>query len=333
MKILINGFGRIGRAVTRQLISNKIHADLFVHDRVQNKDLLLYLLEYDSIYGRLKELNKTTYKSRIHFLNDKDFLYLLNHNETSLDYLIDTTPKRYIDYHLIKKGRVKKIILSHMSDKADFTFVFGVNESLYDSRKHHLISMGICDVVAMAPVLRFLNQNYKILSGNILTIHPWLSYQNLLDNTSLSYMTTLDYGLYRSAIDNLIPKTTTAISANLKVLPELKGKIDGFTFRVPTSSVTSANMSLIIDRQPTLEDLLYEFEKYSKNLPIISINNKPLVSQDFQKSTSSCIIDTRFIKILPNNLIQLMLWYDNEWGYSARIIDFIKLNSARVSRT
>lgn len=328
MKILINGFGRIGRAVTRQLISSNIKADLFINSRTQDKRLLFYLLEYDSIYGRFKELEKVSIRSRIHFLNDDIVLQSQSKARISFDYLIDSSPKQSVDYsQLIKSGNFKKIILTHMSSVADFTFVFGVNEQNYDDKLHNIISMGICDVVAMAPILHFFDTNYKIQSGSILTIHPWLSYQNLLDNTSLGYMETLDYGLYRSAVGNLIPKTTTAVTANVVILPNLKGKIDGFTIRVPTSSVTSANISLVVKKQPKIKILMKELEKHSKRISILAMNNKPLVSQDFQKSTYACVIDTRFLKILPHNLIQLMLWYDNEWGYSARIVDFVKLNS------
>lgn len=328
MKIIINGFGRIGRAVTRQILSQKIHADLYIHDKIQNKNLLFYLLEYDSIYGRFQEVDKTATRKRIHFLTNKTFSHLISDSKVTFDFLVDTSPKQYIDYkNLINKGTVKKIVISHLNNSADYLFVSGVNESFYNPQIHHIVSVGICDVVAIAPILKFFNEKYKIISCHILTIHPWLSYQNLLDNTSLDYMNSLDYGLYRSAVDNLIPKSTTAVTAILKVLPMLKGKLDGFAFRVPTATVTSANISLITDKKTSLNNLLIDLNKFSRTTPVVSLNDKPLVSKDFQQSTYSCIIDTRFIKILPHNLTQIMLWYDNEWGYSARIVDFISINT------
>lgn len=332
-KILLNGFGRIGRVLTRILIENGFSGEIYVHNRTYNPNLMEYLLLRDSLYGQLNipaDSKQSKFgNSTVYYIQDAELKRVLRKSTKQFDFLIDTMPHTLLNYKkLINQGIVQKVVISHMFPKSDFTYVFGLNEREYNTRLHNIISLGICDVVALSPVLNFLHRTYGIKSGTILTIHPWLAYQNLLDNTSIGYMETQDYGLYRSAVDNLIPKSTTAIDANLYVLPDLRGKIDGFTIRVPTSSVTIGNLSLVLNRKITKDTVIKELKRFvMANKNICEINDLPLVSKDFQKSKFSFIIDSRFIKLLPENHIQLMLWYDNEWGYAHRIFDFIKLHS------
>lgn len=168
MKILLNGFGRIGRAITRILIQEKFKGEIYISNRTHNPKLLLYLLQHDSLYGNL---NEKIDKEKLKFISNDDLQEIFEKKNQQFDFFIDTTPNINFRYqNLIDNNIVKKVVISHMSDQADFTCVFGMNEHMYDSQKNHIVSMGICDVVALSPILNFMNKIYGIEAGTILTI-------------------------------------------------------------------------------------------------------------------------------------------------------------------
>ena len=218
---------------------------------------------------------------------------------------------------------LKKVIVTHCSDKVDKEIILGVNEDKL-LNKHSVISNSICDSNAIAHILKWLNDEYTILNGSLTTLHPWLGYQNLLDSFSFSYSSPgvpwPDFALARSSIDNLIPKQTTAINAVENVLPEIKDKIISFSYRVPTNIVSSSDLTINLKKNINLE----EFNKYLVNKAneseFVSLNYESLVSKDYIGNESSAIIDMQWTQKV-NNTFKVVLWYDNEFGYASRVID------------
>ena len=193
-----------------------------------------------------------------------------------------------------------------------------------------LISSSICDASAVAPVLNVLNKKYGIEHGFLTTLHPWLSYQNLLDGPSRSFAypgTIIDnFTLGRASLNAIIPKTTSAIRASGKVLEYLNDKFQSLSFRVPTSIVSTADISVKIEHHVNKEEIinLFKKEEEEQNLKIYKNNFDPLISTDFVKSEYSAIIDHRWTDINESSYLKLVLWYDNEWGYSSRVVDLVK---------
>tara|TARA_B100001029_G_C15062125_1_gene459449 strand:- start:1860 stop:2516 length:657 start_codon:yes stop_codon:yes gene_type:complete len=210
----------------------------------------------------------------------------------------------------------------------DKTVIYGVNHLSIDKKNDFLISSSICDATAFAPFAQLINNEYEITEGFLTTLHPWLGYQNLLDGPSKSYAQPGkiydDYVLGRSSIMSLIPKNTSAITATYKVLPELQDKFVAMSYRVPTSIVSSADATLKVSKNISIEsltELLIDHE--AQNPKIIKNNFDPLVSNDFIRSDYSVIIDHRFLTV-SNGYIKCLSWYDNEWGYSSKVIDLVK---------
>ena len=190
-----------------------------------------------------------------------------------------------------------------------------------------IISSSICDATAISPIIKLIDSHFEIENGFITTLHPWLGYQNLLDGPSKSYAVPGEiidnYALGRSSPMTLIPKNTSAISATSKILPEIKDKFTAISYRVPTSIVSSADLTILVKKNIKIQDIENLFLKFEKNNPTILSNNyEGLVSSDFIRSEQSVTIDHRFLQV-KNNFVKLICWYDNEWGYSSRVCDLI----------
>jgi len=338
INIGINGFGRIGRAVFRIISQSDSMQVVHINDTNPSVDNLAYLLKYDSIYGKLKNTVKTN-GSEIIFDNKRiktshnSKIYKTNWMESNVDIVIESSgiaSNHKSAYKLIESG-IRKVIITHSSDIVDKTIVFGVNENNYNSATDNVVSSSICDANAVAPILKLINDKYKIESGNITTLHPWLGYQNLTDGPcrSFAYPGELyeNFSLGRASTESMIPKTTSCVDASLHVVPELTGKLISMSFRTPTPIVSSAILSLKLNKKTNIEnvkDLLMK-KVESQNFNVFSINTDPLISKDFIGDEFSVIVDHRWTDIDIDNTIRLILWYDNEWGYSSRVVDLIKI--------
>ena len=340
LNIGINGFGRIGRAVLRINEKNKIFNLVAINDTNPSNENLAYMLKYDSTYGILdKDIksDKNTIKigsSKPIDIYHKEKICDIPWNNYNVDVIIDASG---IHENLMYKKELKDKGIKHQivtntpdSDEVDKYIIFGVNEDTVDSNSF-LISSSICDASAVAPVLNIINEKYNIEHGFLTTLHPWLSYQNLLDGPSRSfaYPGTIieNFNLGRASLNAIIPKTTSAIRASAKVLDYLNEKFQSLSFRVPTSIVSTADISVKLEKSTDKETIIKDFqekEKYQR-FNVFKNNFEPLISTDFIKSTYSSIIDHRWTEINKENYLKLVLWYDNEWGYSSRVVDLISL--------
>lgn len=335
MNITINGAGRIGRCLIRKIVSiDKINL-LQINDPYLTAENLAYLLKYDSVYGKFKypiRVDKNILyirKKKILFTRELNFLEKKFPNDLSV--LIDSSgiKKNHEKSLKLKKKKNLKVLITHTFDKADIQIIYGVNENKYNKNNHQIISTSICDAVAIAPILNLIDKKFKLNNGSILTLHPWLGYQNLVDGPSRSFAypgeVIENFSLGRASTEALIAKKTSCVDAMNRVIPGLSKKLSSMSFRVPTQIVSSAYIYLSFKEKINLKNLFLEinnFIKMQKN-NIFVINREQCISKDFIANDYSTIIDERWIEVKNNNL-RLLLWYDNEFGYSSRVIDLIK---------
>lgn len=339
IKIGLNGFGRIGRVIARILLENKDYQLKVINELDPDINNFAYLLNYDSIYGRFSgKIIIEESKNALIYNNQTIQVYSFAKVEQvpwerhDIDILIDATGvKRNVPaaHKLIKRG-IPKVIITHSPDEVDMTIILGVNEYKYNSDKHHIISSSICDASAIAPVLFEINRLWEIENCFITTLHPWLSYQNLLDGPISSISSPghfwKDYSLGRSSILSLIPKDTTAGTATIKVLPELKGKLDAISFRVPTNIVSASDLTILVKNKISADEINSHFKKVShEKEDIFELQEESLVSIDHRGTNKSAIIDARRTKVLNEKMIKMVVWYDNEWGYGNRVVDIARL--------
>ena len=337
IKIGINGFGRIGRSITRIISSKKDLKIVAINEINNDLDNLGYLLKYDTIYGKLKNKINVT-KSEIKIDNKRTNFFCKKDitevpwNKLGIDVVIDATgvAKNVKDAKKIIKNNVKKIVITHSPDKnIDFTMIMGVNEKSYNYRKHDLVSSSICDASAIGPVLKELDENFKIETGFVTTLHPRLSYQNLLDGSLKSVSSPghnwKNFSLGRDSISNLIPKQTTAIKAVTKCISGLNNKISGLSFRIPTSIVCASDLTIKVKNDASVDNVNKIFKKLSiTKSKIFEFETNSLVSSDYLGTNKSVIIDSKFTNVMNKQLIKMVIWYDNEWGYSNRVVDIVK---------
>ena len=337
IKIGINGFGRIGRSITRIISSKKDLKIVAINEINNDLDNLGYLLKYDTIYGKLKnKINVTKSEinidnKRIKFFCKKDITEV-PWNKLGIDVVIDATgvAKNVKDAKKIIKNSVKKNVITHSPDKnIDFTMIMGVNEKSYNYKKHDLVSSSICDASAIGPVLKELDENFKIETGFVTTLHPRLSYQNLLDGSLKSVSSPghnwKNFSLGRDSISNLIPKQTTAIKAVTKCISGLNNKISGLSFRIPTSIVCASDLTIKVKNDTSVDNVNKIFKKLSiTKSKIFEFETNSLVSSDYLGTNKSVIIDSKFTNVMNKQLIKMVIWYDNEWGYSNRVVDIVK---------
>lgn len=336
LKVLINGFGRIGRAITRINIEHDSFDLVAINDINPDTKNMAYLLKYDCTYGQLP--NKITSNDDCINVDNKSIkVYHQKNigdlNLADIDIVIEASGvNSNIEQieEMAKHSSVKNFIITNVNSPKAKNIIFGVNEDTLNPEVDKIISSSICDAVAMGPIYNILKEKFKINSGFLVTLHPWLSYQNLLDGPSVSWSQPGDvyshYALGRATTQNLIPKSTSAISAVSNIFPEISDTIESFSYRVPTQIVSSAVLTLVIEENTTSEELLEVFQNYENNqkFKILQTIDEPLISIDYLKNENSVILDTRWIKVNNKNHIKLVYWYDNEWGYSSRVVDIVK---------
>ncbi len=328
IKIGINGFGRIGRAVFRHILARPDMEVVAINDLGNSPSTLCYMLKYDSIHGTLPHrielvehassekdwtLSEIRVGDAVLSVFSEDRVEQVPWNELGVDILIDATGngRNLVHARDVLGATVQRVIQTNSPDKhVDFTFVFDVNDSEYDPASHRVIAASICDAVGLAPIISKLDAKYGVTSGFVTTLHPWLGYQNLLDGKPSSvefkerpdiYEASTYQVMGRASIGALIPKSTSAISAIEKILPRIKGKLSGMSFRVPTDVVGSAIVTLQLDGEPTTQELR-DYLRSAVREPYFSYNEEPKISVDYKHEESSCVIDGKWIEALDGGV-------------------------------
>lgn len=326
-KVGINGFGRIGRNFLRASYKDPDIEILAVNDITDSKTLA-HLLKYDSVLGILEADIKAAEDAiivdgkKIKVLSEKD-PENLPWKDLGVSVVIESTGlfrKKQDAAKHIEQGGAEKVIISAPAIEPDATLVLGVNEDTYDHENHHIISNASCTTNCLAPVVKVLHDEFGIEKGFMTTIHAYTGDQKLLDAPHK------DLRRARAAAISQIPTTTGAAKAVGLVIPELKGKIDGIAIRVPTANVSLVDLVALLKKNGTAEEANAAFKKAAEgNLNgILQFTEEPLVSVDFMANPHSAIVDGDYTRIIDDNMIKVLAWYDNEWGYSCRMIDLIK---------
>jgi len=326
-KIGINGFGRIGRNFFRASYQDP-DIDIVAVNDITDSKTLAHLLKYDSVLGILEANIKSSEDAII--VNDKTIKVLsekdpgnLPWKELGASIVIESTGifrKKQDAIKHIEKGGAEKVIISAPSSDPDVAIVLGVNEEIYDPEKHHVVSMASCTTNCLAPVVKVLHQEFGIEKAFMTTIHAYTSDQKLLDAPHK------DLRRARAAAVSQIPTTTGAAKAVGLVIPELEGKIDGIAIRVPTCNVSVVDLVALLKKNVSADEVNESFKIASKGKlkGILDYTEEPLVSVDFMANPHSAIVDGLFTRITDENLVKILAWYDNEWGFSCRMIDLIK---------
>jgi len=340
VRIGINGLGRIGRAIFRVNALKQYFEVVVINDINPDIDNIAYTLNYDTLYGRLESPFQSQNGCLINTQHDSIQVYHEAHignvdwSRHNVDYVIDASGVLDNVKHaqdLIARQNVKRVFVTHSPDDVDFTMVLGANEDQLNLDQHKIISTSICDATALGPVLQAINIKFGIKNGYITTLHPWLNYQNLMDGPSSFWSVPGEiyhhYALGRSVDGNMIPKPTSAVEATCRVVEGINEQMIGsFSYRTPTAIVGSADITLNLGQTLTKSELIDVFEKIeaSQHIKVIHNNVEPLVSLDFLKSDYSAIIDHRWTDVVGGSMVKMVLWYDNEWGYSSRVVDQVK---------
>ena len=331
IKVGINGFGRIGRNIVRTALDDKDLLFVAVND-ITDAKTLAHLLKYDSVLGNLAQTithtdNTISVEGKvIKVFKTKDPAEI-DWASVGADIVVESTglftkgpeAKKHL------RGPVKKVIISAPAEDPDATFVLGVNDKLYDPAKHHVVSNASCTTNCLAPVAKVLQDTFGIVSGTMTTIHSYTNDQKLLD------LPHKDLRRARAAALSMIPSSTGAAKALHLVIPELKGKLDGYAMRVPTPNVSVVDLTVFVEK-PATKEAVNGALKAAANGPmkgILGYTEEELVSIDFRGNAHSSIVDAGYTKVVGDKCVKVLAWYDNEWGYSCRVRDLIKLLASK----
>src|SRR3982750_3261954 len=326
VKVGINGFGRIGRNVFRTALGDADIDFVAVNDLTDTKTLA-HLLKYDSVLGNLKHEIKAT-ETGIN-VEGKEFRVFSEKDPAAIDWesvgaeiVVESTGRftKAEDARKHLRGPVKKVIISAPAKNEDITIVLGVNDNAYDPAAHHVISNASCTTNCLAPVAKVIHENFRIRSAQMTTIHSYTNDQQLLD------LPHKDLRRARAAALSMIPTSTGAAKAVALVLPELKGKFDGISVRVPTPNVSLVDVVMVVEKRTSGEDVNRALKEAANGelKGILAVSEEPLVSSDFKKNPNSSIVDGEYTKVIGGNMVKILSWYDNEWGYSCRVRDLVK---------
>jgi glyceraldehyde 3-phosphate dehydrogenase len=327
IKVGINGFGRIGRNILRTSLGHDDIDFVAVND-ITNAETLAHLLKYDSVLGNLKadvragEGSISVDGDAFKVLSVKDPAEL-PWKALGVDVVFESTGKftKREDAAKHLAAGAKKVIITAPAKGPDVSLVIGVNDEIYDPAKHHIISNASCTTNCLAPVAKVLQEQFGIVKGWMTTIHSYTNDQVLLD------MPHKDIRRARAAALSMIPTTTGAASALGEVIPSLKGKLDGFAMRVPTPNVSVVDLVVLLAKKTTAQEVNAAF-KAAADGPlkgILEYVTVPLVSIDFRGNSHSSMLDAAYTKVMDGDFVKVLSWYDNEWGYSCRCIDLLRL--------
>ncbi|MBS3101870.1 type I glyceraldehyde-3-phosphate dehydrogenase [Candidatus Woesearchaeota archaeon] len=326
VNVAINGFGRIGRLVLRAGIKDKGINWVAVND-VTDAKTLAHLFKYDSVHGRFEGEVEHTDDSliidgkKIKVLSVLDPLKL-PWKGMKIDVVVESTGKftdrEGAQQHL--NAGAKKVLISAPAKNPDITIVIGVNDKMYDSKKHNIVSNASCTTNCLAPIVKILHDNFKVKRGFMTTIHAYTADQRLVDAPHK------DLRRARHAALSIIPTTTGAAKAVAEVIPELKGKLDGLAFRVPVPTGSVTDFVCELEKNATKEEINKAFENAANKLKgVVEYSVEPLVSSDIVTDPNSSIFDSELTNVIGGNFVKVIAWYDNEWGFSERMVDVIKL--------
>jgi glyceraldehyde 3-phosphate dehydrogenase len=325
IKVAINGFGRIGRNVFRAAIGNPAVEIVATNDLTDNKTLA-HLLKYDSILGPLD--GEVTHDAESITVNGKRIRVFeikdpaeIDWSSTGAEVVVESTGRftKAEDAKKHLRGTVKKVIISAPATGEDVTIVLGVNDGMYDAAKHSVVSNASCTTNCLGPVVKVLHEKFTILKGSMTTIHSYTNDQNVLD------FPHKDLRRARAAAINMIPTSTGAAKAIGLVMPALKGKLDGYAMRVPTPNVSVVDFVAVTEKSTTKDEVNAALKAASEGpmKGILAYTEEPVVSSDLMKSPASSTVDADLTKVLDGNLVKVVAWYDNEWGYSSRVVDLV----------
>jgi glyceraldehyde 3-phosphate dehydrogenase len=327
VKVAINGFGRIGRHIVRATFEKKSKLDIVAVNDITDAKTLAHLFKYDSTYGQFDGAVKAGEKSIN--INGKEIQVLTVKDPTQLpwkamgvDYVVESTglytegPKAAA--HLT--AGAKRVVISAPAKGEDITIVMGVNEQMYDPSKHRILSNASCTTNCLAPVAKVLFDNWGIKKAHMTTIHSYTMDQKLLDAPHK------DLRRARASNVSMIPTTTGAAKAVSLVLPQLKGKFDGYAMRVPTQTVSVVDLVAELESDASADKINEAFRTAAagKMKGILAVSDEPLVSVDFRGNTNSAIVDSAYTMMVGNDFVKVLAWYDNEWGYANRVVDLLE---------
>jgi glyceraldehyde 3-phosphate dehydrogenase (phosphorylating) len=327
VKVGINGFGRIGRNIMRAALGDK-NIDFVAVNDLTSAHTLAHLLKYDSVLGNLHAKVEAT-EDRISVDGDQ-FKVLsmkdpaqLPWKDLGVDVVFESTglfTNRDAAAKHVTAG-ARKVVITAPAKGPDITLVLGVNDDKYDPAKHQIISNASCTTNCLAPLAKVIHQTFGIRKGWMTTIHSYTNDQNLLD------LPHKDLRRARAAALSMIPTTTGAATAVGEVMPELKGRLDGFAMRVPTPNVSVVDLNALVDRKTTAEEVNAAL-KAAADGPLkryLEYSTEELVSIDFKGNPHSSIVDAPYTKVMDGDFVKVLSWYDNEWGYSNRCVDLLRL--------
>jgi glyceraldehyde 3-phosphate dehydrogenase len=325
VKVGINGFGRIGRNVLRASLNNSNIEIVAINDLTDAK-MLAHLLKYDSVHGTLAE--EVTVDGEYLVVGGKKVKVIaerdpakLGWGDLGVEVVVESTGRftKRDDAAKHLEAGAKKVIISAPGSNEDITIVMGVNEDKYDAANHHVISNASCTTNCLAPFAKVLNDQFGIKRGMMTTVHSYTNDQQILD------LPHKDYRRARAAAENMIPTSTGAAKAVALVLPELKGKLNGMAMRVPTPNVSVVDLVVELDKNVTVEEVNQALREAAEGSlkGILSYSELPLVSSDYNGNTSSSTIDALSTMVLEDNMVKVLSWYDNEVGYSNRVVNLV----------
>jgi len=328
VKVGINGFGRIGRLVLRAGLKRKDIEFVAVNDLPTDTKVLAHLLKYDSNYGILNA--QVEAKPNALLIDGKELKILaykapaeIPWKDLGVEVVVESTgvfTAREKAAQHIESGKAKKVIISAPAKGEDATLLMGVNHETYDPQKHAIISNASCTTNCLAPLAKVLHDKIGIEKGLMTTIHSYTNDQRILD------LPHKDLRRARAAALSMIPTSTGAAKAIGTVIPDLKGKLDGFAVRVPTPTVSITDLTCFLKKPTTVDEIniLYKEAASTYLKGILCYSTEPLVSKDFVGNSYSCIYDAELTKVVGGNLVKVLGWYDNEWAYSVRVVDLVE---------
>ncbi len=330
-KVGINGFGRIGRNAFRAALNDPAIDIVAVNDLTDAKTLA-HLLKYDSVHGIFNAEVKVDGNDIV--VNGKKIKVFAQTDPSKLPWgaegveVVVESTGHFTDAEKAKAhigAGAKKVIISAPAKNEDITIVLGVNEDKYDPAKHHIISNASCTTNCLAPFTKVLHEKFGIVSGLMTTVHSYTNDQRILD------LPHSDLRRARAAACSIIPTTTGAAKAVALVLPELKGKLNGFAMRVPTPNVSITDLSVVLEKPATAEEINAALKAAAEGplQGIMGYTEEPLVSRDFNGDARSSIVDGLSTMVVNGNMAKVVSWYDNEWGYSNRVVDLVKYMAAK----
>jgi glyceraldehyde 3-phosphate dehydrogenase len=324
IRVGINGFGRIGRNYFRALLEQGADIEIVAVNDLGDTATTAHLLKYDTILGRLKQ--EVSHTEDTITVGDKTIKVLAERNpadipwgELGVDIVIESTgiftKKADAEKHIA--GGAKKVLISAPAKDEDVTIVMGVNQDSYDPANHHVISNASCTTNCVAPMAKVLDENFGIVKGLMTTVHAYTNDQRILD------FPHKDLRRARAAAENIIPTTTGAAKATALVLPQLKGKLDGMAMRVPVPTGSVTDLVLELGREVTKEEVNAAFQKAAEGelKGILEYTEDPIVSSDIVNAPASCTFDSSLTMVQEGKNVKVIGWYDNEWGYSNRLVD------------